>query len=92
MGFPIPPQGHKVREMFDVADIAVMLAPDNRYKLPDFRKALVAARKTFECEGRRAKGKTRVCVMCWRANDEFWLISVGPRGGWRKEWNFGKGY
>jgi len=32
-----------------------------------------------------------VNIVCIRANDERWLISVGPRGCWKCLWNFGTG-
>ena len=90
MSFPLPSPGSKAREMMgDVATLAMQLNPANVAKLPVTWEAVRAARKMFEGEGVKP---ARVCFVVLRADsDERWLISVGPRGGWRKEWNFGNG-
>lgn len=43
--------------------------------------------------GSRSEGTRRssVNIVCLRANDERWLISIGPRGGWKFLWSFGTG-
>lgn len=85
--FFLPPADHKAREfMGDIAHVAEVLAPGNRALVPTFPEARAVAKRMF------ANGAVkRVFSICMRADGEFWLISVGARGGWRKEWNFGKG-
>lgn len=29
-------------------------------------------------------------TVCLRADGELWLVRFGPRGGWKREWNFGQ--
>lgn len=89
MSFSLPLAGSAAREALgDLASVAVILDPANVGKLPDFRAAVCAARRTLEAEPLAR----RVNVICLRADDERWLVSVGRRGGWRKLWNFGRGY
>lgn len=89
MSFPLPPQSHKARELMgDLAVLVEQLNPANVAKLLVVWQAVRAARAMFEAP---IKPK-RVCFVVLRADsDERWLISVGPKGGWRKEWNFGNG-
>ena len=88
MSFKLPPAGHKSREMMgDMASLAVILDPVNAMKLPSTNEACRRATETLA----RDTGATRVFSVIIRGDDERWLISVGPRGGWVKEWNFGKG-
>ncbi len=90
MSFSLPLPGSKARELMgDMATIAEQLNPANAAKLLVTWEALRSARKMFEGEGLKP---SRVCFVILRADsDERWLISIGPRGGWRKEWNFGSG-
>lgn len=86
MSFPLPPAGSFAREaMGEMAHVAELLNPANVGNLPCFTAALRETRKNFPV------GAKTVNVICLRADDERWLISVGPRGGWRKLWNFGTG-
>lgn len=71
----------------DIVAIIEILNPANVAKLPDFRAAICAARRTLA----GAPDARAINVVCIRADDERWLISVGRRGGWRKVWNFGTG-
>lgn len=88
MSYSIPSSGTAAREaMGDIAHVAEILAPANVERLPDFRAAICAARRTLE----NCNAASRVTVICIRADDERWLISVGRRGGWKKVWNFGNG-
>lgn len=88
--FHLPPQTHKARELAgDMAHLVEVLDPANIAKMPVTWQALRSARAMFEGDGIRP---SRVCMVVLRADsDERWLISIGPRGGWRKEWNFGNG-
>ena len=86
MSFALPLTGTFARECCgDLETLAEQLNPANVGKLPDFREAVCKARKNFPA------GAKAVMMVCLRGDDERWLISVGPRGGWRKIWNFGRG-
>lgn len=88
MSFHLPTADHKARTMFDMESLVEILDPRNADKLVCFREAICKARRTIaESNG----AINRVVTVCIRADDERWLISVGARGGWRKEWNFGTG-
>ena len=89
MGFPLPLPGSKARELMgDIETVVEALAPANVSKLPDFRQAVRQGQKTIEASNGAIKS---VAYICLRADDERWLVSVGPKGGWKKVWNFGKG-
>lgn len=88
MSFRLPLTSSPVREqMGDLVHVVEILDPSNVAKLPCFRDALRLARRTLA----ETTGAKRVNVICLRADDERWLISVGPRGGWKMLWNFGTG-
>lgn len=82
-GFSLPLNGTEAREACgDLGHLVELLSPRNVGRLPTFSQALRAEVPA---------GARAVNVVCLRANDERWLIAVGPRGGWRKVWNFGTG-
>jgi hypothetical protein len=87
MGYRIPAIDHPAREaMGDIAHVVEVLAPANVDKLQPFSEVLRAFRNNFPA------GAKAVVGICLREdNDERWLISIGPRGGWKKLWNFGNG-
>lgn len=86
--FNIPIEGSAAREaMGDIAHVAEVLNPKNVGKLKCFREAIADARRAVLAN----PGVKSVNVICIRGDDERWLISVGPRGGWKKIWNFGRG-
>jgi len=88
MGFVLPPVGHPVRDHFEMTDLAVILDPRNVHRLQTYRGAIQSAKADMN----RTDGMIRsMTIVCLRANDERWLIEVGPRGGVRKLWNFGTG-
>lgn len=88
MSFSLPTADHPARAMFDMASLVEILDPRNVAKLVCFREAICSARRTIAESNGAIK---RVTMVCLRADDERWLISVGARGGWRNEWNFGTG-
>jgi hypothetical protein len=88
MSFPLPPADHIAREHYDLATLAEQLDPANVARLPDFRAAVANARRSIDASNGAISGMT---VVCLRGDDERWLVHVGPRGGWRKLWNFGTG-
>lgn len=86
MSFSLPLEGTFAREACgDMSTLVDILNPVNIDKLLGFREALSNVRKNFPV------GAECVYIVCIRANDERWLISVGPRGGWKRIWNFGNG-
>jgi hypothetical protein len=89
--FHLPTVDHPARELMgDVADVAAILHPSNVAKLPVIWQARKIAERTFASDTTGAMSRVNVIVI--RADsDERWLVSFGPRGGWRKEWNFGNG-
>lgn len=88
MSFRLPPAGSFAREaMGDIEHVAEVLDPRNIDKLPTFRAALSIAKKQLQ----NSAGAKRINIICIRADDERWLLSVGPRGGYRCLWNFGTG-
>jgi hypothetical protein len=55
-------------------------------RLPYFPEAIRDALKKI------AAGEIRDDVfICLRADDERWLVRVGPKGAWKRLWNFGAG-
>ena len=83
-GFILPPTNH-IAQFAPIEVLVDLLDRRNIEKLPSFQEALRIAHKNFPA------GAKSVIIGCLRANDERWLISVGPRGGWKKIWNFGDG-
>lgn len=88
VGFVLPPVGSVAREAIggDASRIAVVLDPRNIGRLPETREAVKNGAATCQRTGCRF-----VYAVVLRGDDERWLIRVGPRGGWRKMWNFGTG-
>lgn len=90
--FNIPLTGTKTRELMgDIAHVAEVLSPANRAKLPPFGEALRKARR-YMADTPAAKRVTFICYGNCNLPSQYQrivLISVGPRGGWRKEWDFG---
>lgn len=84
MSHLLPPPGHKAREMFDVSDLAAI--GTKQRQAPLFRDCLASAKRSFAADTSGAM--KRIMFICLRADDSLWLISVGRRGGWRKEWDF----
>jgi len=77
LNFPI--KTSELRDLFDVSDLVSWRT------LPTFPQALRGARATVAGDPAIAA----VNSICLRANGDVWLIKVGPRGGWRRLWNFG---
>lgn len=93
-GFKLPLPNTPAREaMGDMQHLVEVLDPRNLNKLPDFKTALRSACAAFADDAAAGRPMIKqINMICLRANDERWLIGVGPRGGWRKLWNFGTGH
>lgn len=88
MSFRLPRPCTVAREALgELSDVAEILNPANIERLPEFSTALRNARRFLATE----PAAKRVNIICLRADDQRWLISVGPRGGWKRLWNFGTG-
>ncbi|MEW5425226.1 hypothetical protein [Amorphus sp. 3PC139-8] len=87
MPYVMPPAGSIRRAAFDDADFVTKMR--GQRPLPTLRGALSEAKRTFAGASRGDVG--RVWSIVLEATDRVSLISVGPRGGWRREWTFGYG-
>lgn len=80
----LPPQGHPARDLFDVADLVAMATGvEPLAVLP----AAISSAKRFLAANPAARRVA--CIVLRGEDDQVDLITVGPRGGWRKEWRFG---
>lgn len=92
--FNIPLEGTQAREFLgDMSHVAELLSPANRGKLPTFGEALRKARRFID-ENRSAgvRGTTVICYGNCNVPSQYQqiiLLHVGPRGGFRKVWDFG---
>jgi hypothetical protein len=85
MSHSLPPQGHPARDMFDVADLVAVSTGAYPVACDNFRLRR-SARETFaRCDAARRITFFKVNA----SNDQLELVSVGRRGGIRKEWTFG---
>lgn len=89
MSFPLPLPGTAAREALgDLSTVAEILNPSNLARMSSFEHALSTARRAIAAD----PAINRINVICLRQeNDERWLITVGPRGGWKRLFNFGTG-
>lgn len=86
MSHLLPPASHPARAMFDVADLVAIGTGATRPIFMDQAKR--AARATFAANPSGLIRRLFYIVM--RSDtDVLELISVGPRGGHRREWTFG---
>jgi hypothetical protein len=90
--FNLPLTGSATRELMgDIAHVVECLDPKNRGKLPTYGEALRKGRR-FLAETKAAKRVTFICFGNCNVPSQYQriiLMSVGPRGGHRKEWDFG---
>lgn len=80
----LPPAGHPARELFDVADLVAVTTGER--PLAVLPEALSSARRFLAAN---PAARRVACIVLRADNDQVDLITVGPRGGWRKEWRFG---
>jgi hypothetical protein len=81
----LPSASSALRNLFDVAHLAEIAAPANRAKLRTFREAVTSARQYLAAE----RGAKAVNTICLCADGTLQLVSVGPKGGIKRLWNFG---
>ena len=86
MSLKIPASSSPLRELFDVADLAALADIQVRVKLPTLPQAKMSARNTFANDS----ALRQVNMLVIRANGELHLTALGPRGGVKRLWNFGK--
>ncbi len=84
----LPLPSHPARAIIDesINEIVEICDPKNRSRWVMFNDARYSAARTFKSDP-AIKSVQSVCL--W-ANDELWLVRFGPRGGYKKIWNFGK--
>ena len=85
MSLSLPLSSSPLRSMFDVAHLAEIAHPANRSKLRTFREAVTSAREYLAAE----RGAKAVNTICLCADGTLQLVSVGPKGGIKRLWNFG---
>lgn len=88
MAFALPTADHAARALIDVRHVAQILHPDNRAKVPAVFQARTQAERYFAAE---PAARRVAFIVCRYDSGEYWLVTFGRKGGWRKEWNFGKG-
>ena len=80
MSLLLPPSSSPLRETFEIESLV------NWQSLPTFREALAGCRNFIS----REKKAKSVNALCLRMDGSVWLIKVGPKGGWKRLWNFSK--
>lgn len=85
MSHKLPAADSKLRELFTVEQLVEY---GTRKTLPPtLAETRAAARKTFEIGGGAIHSITSFVL---RADDRLQLVTIGPKGGYRVRWNFGK--
>lgn len=88
MPISLPPASHDLAEVVPFG--ALKAIERGSYVPPTLQEAKALARQAFE----RSKGArirpSRFFYLCLRADDQVDWISIGPRGGWKRHWRFGK--
>lgn len=90
MAHNLPRIGTPEREMFDLRDL-VAIALGKRDPIAGIPAAKAAAKRAFAAYADSELKPTRFCYIVLEGDDRLSLISVGPRGGWKREWTFGWG-
>ena len=78
----LPLSDSPLREMFDVEQLAYR-------KWTTLADAKASAKRTFERHGSAIRS---VCFIVLTATDAVQLVQIGPRGGSKVLWNFGKAH
>lgn len=88
MSYALPLAGSPQREMFAVEDLIAIEA--GQFIPPSLPEARQMAREAFErYRGARIQPQ-RLIYIVLRGDDALELISIGRRGGWKREWRFGQ--
>lgn len=82
----LPPEGHPVRDVVDIAYI-LALTPQSALTLPIIPKARAMARDAFKD---LPLGTRMYNLLAIGADDRVLLLGFGPHGGYRVRWNFGR--
>lgn len=92
--FALPAQGTAAREMLgDLTHVVEVLAPANRLNILPLGRAIIKGRAAMEDSKGDAVRPSRISYICLDSvSGDVVLISIGRRGGWRREWNFGRWY
>ena len=76
--FRLPTTQSELNHLFDAGEL------ERPYDISTFSKAKAGANTLF-----RGGRDAWINSIVLRANNEVWLISFDPRGGWKRLWNFG---
>lgn len=88
MSYALPISGSELREAFQIDDLIAI--DKGQFIPPSLPEARQLAREFFErSKGARLMPK-RIFYIVLRADDALELISIGRRGGVKREWCFGK--
>lgn len=88
MSFALPPVDSELREAFQMEDLIAIHR--GQYVPPVLAEAKALAREAFErFKGAAIKPKALIYFVL-RGDDNIELISIGPRGGWKRLWRFGQ--
>jgi len=85
MSLSLPSASHPARDLFDVAHLAQVAAPENRAKLHTLISAKASA-KAFLSTNTFAKSVVFIVI---RADGHLHLMQIGPKGGHKVLWDFG---
>lgn len=72
----------------DFSAIHGHLSSGRKPSVPTFPEARREAERLFAS----GNASGHVNALCMRADDSIWMVEFGPMGGWKKVWNFGRGY
>lgn len=82
--FRLPPADSPVRTVLDMGHVGECLAPENSHRIPSLPEAVSMAKRSMA----ENKGIHSVNSIVRKANDDIWLVQIGPRGGVKRLWNF----
>ena len=80
MSLRLPSRDSSLRELFTLETLAEWR------RLPTFLQGLRSTRQWIQSDS----AIHSATFLCLRADGAVWLVTVGPRGGWRRRWNFGR--
>lgn len=81
MSLALPPFNSPIRDLFVIDDLVDWRA------IPTFGTTLIKARRYVREQ--KQNGLREVFCIAMKADGSIVLFRVGPRGGWKKLWNFG---
>lgn len=89
MSLKIPVQGSAVRELIDMQQLAELTTESVR-QLPTLQQARAQAHEIFARARVQGGSVVSVNFVVLRADGLLQLVCIGPKGGYRVRWNFGR--